>query len=99
MKLLICVLSVCALAAAQDFKECLEKDSISCLQLTVRKTKSVQHNVNGRRSELENRPVLLETNVPGTVCTVARCQRNGCVFCWCAGKAQQMCEQGLTNDR
>uniref|UniRef100_A0A182YGI8 Uncharacterized protein n=1 Tax=Anopheles stephensi TaxID=30069 RepID=A0A182YGI8_ANOST len=34
MKLLICVLSVCALAAAQDFKECLDKDSISCLQLT-----------------------------------------------------------------
>ncbi|XP_053681382.1 uncharacterized protein LOC128732236 [Anopheles nili] len=34
MKLLVCVLSVCALAAAQDFKECLEQDSISCLQMT-----------------------------------------------------------------
>ncbi|XP_058059981.1 uncharacterized protein LOC131210715 [Anopheles bellator] len=34
MKLLVCVLSVCALAAAQDFKECLDKDSISCLQMT-----------------------------------------------------------------
>lgn len=37
MKLLICVLSLCALAAAQDnFKECLDKDSISCVQMMVR---------------------------------------------------------------
>ncbi|KXJ70707.1 uncharacterized protein LOC109407028 [Aedes albopictus] len=34
MKLLICVLGLCALAAAQDnFKECLDKDSISCVQM------------------------------------------------------------------
>lgn len=37
MKLLICVLGLCALAAAQDnFKECLDKDSISCVQMMVR---------------------------------------------------------------
>ncbi|XP_058813159.1 uncharacterized protein LOC131677385 [Topomyia yanbarensis] len=34
MKLIVCVLSLCALAAAQDsFKECLDKDSISCVQM------------------------------------------------------------------
>lgn len=38
MKLIICVLGLCALAAAQDnFKECLDKDSISCVQMMVRK--------------------------------------------------------------
>ncbi|XP_053681797.1 uncharacterized protein LOC128732550 [Sabethes cyaneus] len=34
MKLLVCVFSLFALAAAQDsFKECLDKDSISCVQM------------------------------------------------------------------
>ncbi|XP_055587721.1 uncharacterized protein LOC129740133 [Uranotaenia lowii] len=34
MKLLICVLSVCALAAGQEsFKDCLNQDSISCVQM------------------------------------------------------------------
>lgn len=37
MKIIIGVLSLCAFVAAQDnFKECLDKDSISCMQMMVR---------------------------------------------------------------